>query len=302
MKRFVRLEAQFNDIESMEMNLTKNNQIPERKKIIASVKRVVIKIGTNVLTAESHQLDTSLMEHLCQQVCWLMAKKKQVIVVTSAAIGAGMQILGWKKRPVKMEKLQAAASVGQSRLMRFYERIFREQGYNVGQVLLTKDIFESKSRKANALAAIETLLSYKIVPIINENDVVTTDEIRFGDNDFLSAMVFELLNADMLILLTDVDGLFDADPKNNGKVNLLSEVNSISDHHIAIAKRGTPSSLGRGGMISKILAIKKVLELGGVGLIANGKRPWVIRDIFLGKKIGTIFIPKRIKWTGKKGF
>lgn len=276
------------------MNLIK------RKEIVDSVRRVVIKIGTNVLTAESHRLDTSIMEHLCHQMCWLISKNKQVIIVTSGAIGAGMQILGWKKRPLKMEKLQAAASVGQSRLMRFYERIFREEGYNVGQVLLTKDIFDSKSRKTNALVTLETLLAYKIIPIINENDVVATDEIRFGDNDSLSAMVFELLNADMLILLTDVDGLFDADPKNNGRVNLISEIIGISKQHMSIAKGGTSSDLGSGGMESKLAAIKKVLELGCVGVIANGRRPWVIRDIFLGKKIGTIFIPRSRQWTGKK--
>ncbi len=274
----------------------------KRKEIVDSVKRVVIKIGTNVLTAESYRLDTSLMEHLCQQVCWLMSRNRELVIVTSGAIGAGMQILGWKKKPLKMEKLQTAASVGQSRLMRFYERMFREEGYNVGQVLLTKDIFESRSRRKNALATLETLLSYRIIPIINENDVVATDEIRFGDNDSLSVMVFELLNADMLILLTDVDGLFDADPKNNGRVNLLSEVVGISERHMSIARGGTPSKLGSGGMVSKLAAMKRVLELNRIGMIANGKKPWIIRDIFLGRRIGTIFISGSRRWTGKKKY
>lgn len=269
--------------------MTKNN---ERYKIVNKVKRIVIKIGTNVLTSSGHRLDTSLMEHLCLQVCWLMEKGKQVIIVTSGAIGAGMQILGWKKRPTKMAKLQAAASVGQSRLMRFYERIFREEGYNVGQVLLTRDIFESKKGRKNALATLETLLTYKIIPVINENDAVAFEEIRFGDNDQLSAMVVELIGADMLVLLTDVDGLFDADPKHNGKVNFISEVRKITQKHITIARDGTPSKLGSGGMESKILAMKKVLELGCYGIIANGKKPWIIKNIFLGKKEGTIFIPE----------
>ncbi|MCM8822213.1 MAG: glutamate 5-kinase [Candidatus Omnitrophica bacterium] len=265
----------------------------EKQMIIKRAKRVVIKIGTNVLTSVGHRLDTSLMEHIGQQICWLMKNRRQVVVVTSGAIGAGMQILGWKRRPSKMEKLQAAASVGQSRLMRFYERIFREEGYNVGQVLLTRDIFESKERRENALATLETLLSFKIVPIINENDAVASEEIRFGDNDQLSAMVVDLVKANMLILLSDVDGLYDADPKNSGRVRIIPQVQRITEHHISIARNGTSSSLGSGGMVSKLLAIQKVLQLGCTGIIANGKRPWVIRDIFLGKNVGTIFFTEK---------
>jgi len=273
------------------MGIKQDMELRKRQKVVKKIKKVVIKIGTNVLTSPGHYLDTSLMEHLGQQICQLMDEGKKVVIVTSGAIGAGMQILGWKKRPKKMEKLQAAASVGQSRLMRFYERIFREEGYNVGQVLLTRDIFESKQRRKNALSTLETLLTHKIIPVINENDAVAFEEIRFGDNDILSAMVVELIGADALILLTDVDGLYDADPKNNGKVKLISEVTGISEKLLAIAKSGSPSRLGSGGMVSKLTAMKKVLSMGCVGFIANGRRPWVIRDIFSGKKIGTIFLP-----------
>ncbi len=268
-------------------------KVTERARIVKKAKRVIIKIGTNVLTSAGHRLDTSLMEHLGQQICWLMENRKQVIIVTSGAIGAGMQILGWERRPSRIEKLQAAASVGQSRLMRFYERIFREEGYNVGQVLLTRDIFDTEERKKNALATLETLLSFKIIPVINENDAVASEEIKFGDNDQLSAMVVELIKADILVLLTDVDGLYDADPKNSGKLSFISEVRHITDEYITIARNGKPSHLGSGGILSKLLAMRKVLELGCAGIIANGKRPWVIRDIFLGKNIGTIFIPER---------
>ncbi|HOK79983.1 MAG TPA: glutamate 5-kinase [bacterium] len=275
------------------MKKVSSKGIEDRKRFIKKIKRVVIKIGTNVLTSVGHRLDTSLMEHLGQQICWLIEGGKQVIIVTSGAIGAGMQILGWKKRPSKIEKLQAAASVGQSRLMRFYERIFREEGYNVGQVLLTRDIFESNERKANALATLETLLSYKIIPIINENDAVASEEIKFGDNDQLSAMVVELIKADALILLSDVDGFYDADPKNCSRSKLISEVYRITNSHLTIAKNASMSELGSGGMVSKLLAIKRVLEIGCMGFIANGKRPWVLRDIFLGKNIGTIFLPEK---------
>lgn len=265
----------------------------ERYKIVNRAKRVIIKIGTNVLTSSGHRLDISLMEHLCLQICWLMEKGKQVIIVTSGAIGAGMQILGWKKRPTKMAKLQAAASVGQSRLMRFYERIFREEGYNVGQVLLTRDIFDSKEGRKNALATLETLLLHKIIPVINENDAIAFEEIKFGDNDQLSAMVVDLVRADMLILLTDVDGLFDADPKDNGKVNFIPELRGVTEKYILIARNGRPSKLGRGGMESKVLAMKKVLETGCYGIIANGKKPGVIKNIFQGKNEGTFFIPEK---------
>ncbi|HOL49469.1 MAG TPA: glutamate 5-kinase [bacterium] len=275
------------------MKKISSEEIEERKKVVKKIKKVVIKIGTNVLTSVGHRLDTSLMEHLGQQICWLVESGRQVIVVTSGAIGAGMQILGWEKRPSKIEKLQAAASVGQSRLMRFYERIFREEGYNVGQVLLTRDIFESEERKNNAFATLETLLYYKIIPVINENDAVASEEIKFGDNDQLSAMVVELIKADALILLSDVDGFYDADPKNCGRVKLISEVSYITESHLSIAKNGNPSELGRGGMVSKLLAIKRVLTIGCTGFIANGKRPWVLRDIFLGKKVGTIFLPEK---------
>ncbi|MCX7705898.1 MAG: glutamate 5-kinase [bacterium] len=269
-----------------------NKKNIDRSMILKKARKIVIKIGTNVLTSAGHRLDTSLMEHLCLQVCWLMEQGRQVIIVTSGAIGAGMQILGWKKRPTQMAKLQAAASVGQRRLMRFYERIFREEGYNVGQVLLTRDIFESKQGRANALSTLETLLSYKIIPVINENDAVAFEEISFGDNDQLSAMVVELIGADVLVLLTDVDGLYDSDPKNNGKIKLITEVRGITEKYISIAREGKPSKLGSGGMEAKKLAMKKGLETGCFGIIANGKKPWVIKNIFTGKNEGTIFIPE----------
>jgi glutamate 5-kinase len=267
----------------------------DRKKIVCKIKRVVIKIGTNVLTHGQYRLDSSLMEHLGEQVSWLVDRKRQVVIVTSGAIGAGMQILGWKKRPKKIEKLQTAASVGQSRLMRFYERIFREEGHNVGQVLLTRDIFESRERRRIARATLETLLAERIIPIVNENDAVAVEEIKFGDNDQLSAMVVELLDADALVLLSNVDGFFTIDPKDgNRKSHLQGEIVGIREKHRKIAIAGRPSDSGSGGMASKIRAIEYLLKRGKVCFLANGMRPWIIKKIFEGQQVGTIFIPRRM--------
>lgn len=267
----------------------------DRKKILKKIKRVVIKIGTQVLIHANNRVDTSIMEHLGEQIADIVSQGKEVVIVTSGAIGAGIQILGWKKRPEKIEKLQAAASVGQSRLMRFYERIFREEGYNVGQVLLTRDIFEIKERRERAKVTLKTLLSNKIIPIINENDAIAVEEIKFGDNDYLSSFVTHLLDADCLILLTDVDGFYYFDPKHNNKAKPVEEIiwNSEQIKKIKqIAQKGTPSLKGVGGMASKIDAVDKVLKDNKICIIANGKKPWVLKDIFNGKNTGTFFLPE----------
>lgn len=263
----------------------------DRKEIMKKVSRVVIKVGTNVLTEPDHRLDISMMEHLGEQLCWLMEKKKKVVLVTSGAIGAGMHILGWKRRPRQIEKLQAAASVGQSRLMRFYERIFREEGRNVGQMLLTRDICDSPIRMASARLTLETLLRYGILPIINENDAIADEEIsgKFSDNDSLSVLVVKLLNADMLLLLSNVDGFYCTDPRKDRSARLLCEVRTITPELKKTVCKAGPSEGGTGGMSTKLSAIEEVLEMGKPCVLANGKRPWVIREIFNGKKIGTLF-------------
>jgi glutamate 5-kinase len=269
----------------------------DRKKILKKIKRVVIKIGTQVLIHANNRVDTSIMEHLGEQIAALIYQGKEIIIVTSGAIGAGIQILGWEKKPEKIEKLQAAASVGQSRLMRFYERIFREEGYNVGQVLLTRDIFEIKERRERAKITLQTLLKNKIIPIINENDAVAIEEIKFGDNDYLSSFVTNLLDADCLILLTDVDGFYYLDPKHNSNINPVKEIiwkTGQIEKIKQIAKKGVPSLKGVGGMGSKIDAVDRVLKehKNKICIIANGKKPWVLKDIFQGKDIGTFFLPE----------
>lgn len=262
----------------------------KREEIFDGVKRVVIKIGTNVLTTESNRLDTSIIEHIVEQIAYLVEKKnKEIIIVTSGAIAAGLQILNWKKRPKKLNMLQAAASVGQSRLMRTYERLFREEGLNVGQILLTRDVFTDNTRKKYAKDTLNTLLKYKVIPIINENDSVAVEEIKFGDNDILASYVVDLIDAELLIILSDVDGIFTDDPKKR-KGKLIEEVRKI-ERLEKIVKFGLPSEKGIGGIKSKIEAAKFVTSRGKYCVILNGKKNWSIKKLFDGEKIGTMFFP-----------
>jgi len=262
----------------------------KRKEIFEKVKRIVIKIGTNVLTTENNRLDTSIIEHIVEQICWLVEeKKKEVIIVTSGAIAAGMQILNWEERPEKINMLQAAASVGQSRLMRTYERLFREEGLNVGQILLTRDVFMDLKRKKYARDTLFTLLKFKVIPIINENDSVAVEEIKFGDNDILSSYVVDLIDADILIILSDVDGIYTEDPKKN-KGKLIEKVSDI-DKLKNIVNMGKPSEKGIGGIKSKIEAAKFVILRGKYCVILNGKKNWTIKKLIEGENIGTIFYP-----------
>lgn len=237
------------------------------------------------------------IEELVEEFVWLRKKGIQLTIVTSGAITAGMKSLGLKIRPKNLAKLQAAACVGQSQLMRIYERLFKERGFIVGQILLTKDILAKKERYLNVRNTLSSLLSLNVIPIINENDSVAVDEIKFGDNDTLSALVTNLVEANLLIILSDVDGLYadyyrtDKSGRCYQRGKLLSCVENISEDIEKFAKR-TNSPQSMGGMITKIQAAKTVLKKGKMALIANGERPKIIREIFAGKKVGTIFLPK----------
>ncbi len=268
----------------------------ERAKLFEQISRIVIKIGSNVVTTEQNRVDSSVIEHLVEQISDLARNRgRELTIVTSGAIAAGLQVLGWKTRPTHINELQAAASVGQSRLMRVYERSFRDQGLNVGQVLLTRDIFHVPGRKENARHTLLTLIKHRAIPIINENDSVAVDEIKFGDNDRLSALVAELIQADLLIMLSNVDGLHDADPKHSRRTRIIPEVRSVAVQILALGRQGTPSSKGSGGIASKIAAAKYVTDRGILCLIADGKRAGVLQDVFDGKKVGTLFYAKKGK-------
>jgi|LSQX01.1.fsa_nt_gb glutamate 5-kinase len=265
----------------------------KRNEIFENNRRIVIKIGTQVLTSDNNRLDVSVIEHIVEQVCQIKKNGVEVIIVTSGAIGAGMQVLGWHERPKSINRLQAAASIGQSRLMRVYERIFKEEGFNVGQILLTRDVFVSNERKKIAMRTFSTLLKLDVIPIINENDSIAVDEIKFGDNDTLSSLVAELIEADMLIFLTGVDGLSKNDPKKNKNSKVIKEVKDFKE--ILSIEEGAVSKQGTGGIKSKLAAVKYATDRGVFCIILNGKKMWSITKAFDGEIIGTLFFPKLLE-------
>lgn len=213
-----------------------------------------------------------------------------MILVTSGAIGAGVSRLGLAQRPKTIPEKQAAAAVGQGLLMQTYEKLFSEYGHTVAQVLLTREDIADRRRHLNARNTLLTLLQYGVIPIINENDTIAVDEIKFGDNDTLGALVTGLVNADLLILLSDVDGVYDADPRSVPEAQLVPLVTDLTDA-IEAAAGGPGSSLGSGGMATKIQAAKVTMQSGAAMIIAHGARPSVIREILNGEPVGTLFTP-----------
>ena len=247
------------------------------------VRRLVIKVGTSVLTTNGNRLDTSYIEGLVEEISDLRKNGFEVALVTSGAIAAGMKILNIVCRPKDMPTLQAAAAVGQSNLMRTYERLFREQGFAVGQILLTRDVMLDPERFRNARNTLETLFSLGVIPIINENDAVAVEEIRFGDNDTLSALVTKLVKADLLIILSDVNGFYT-------NCRLCPVVHKISPSLMSEAK-GSRSERSVGGMATKLEAAAIVTKEGKPVVIANGRKERVIQRLLSGEEIGTLFLP-----------
>ncbi|MBV4430637.1 glutamate 5-kinase [Clostridium tyrobutyricum] len=262
-----------------------------RQHYLKNVKRVVIKVGSSTLTYESGLLNLYMIEHLVRQISDLHNKGLEVVLVTSAAIGAGIGKLGLKKKPTNVVVSQAAAAVGQGILMNTYEKFFSEYGKTVAQILITKDDITQEERVTNAKNTFCELLERGVIPIVNENDAIIVDEIKFGDNDTLSAMVSSLIDADLLILLSDIDGLYNDNPKDNPNAVLINCVSQITDE-IESCAGGAGSQLGTGGMVTKIRAAK-IATSGGVPMvIAKGETPDIIRDIICFKNVGTLFLPK----------
>jgi len=244
-------------------------------------------------------LNTKVINNLSKEICSLWGKGVEVVLVSSGAIASGLKKLGLTKRPKSISKKQATAAVGQSSLMMAYEKAFFGFGRIVAQILITRDDFNSRSRYLNARNTIFTLLEWGITPIINENDTVAFDEIKLGDNDNLSAMVANMIEANLLINLTDIDGLYNSDPRTNRDARLIGVVEKITNDVIRWA--GTdPGALGTGGMASKIKAAKKVTLRGIPVIIANGQRQGVLEDIFRGEDIGTLFLPQEKAFCGRK--
>jgi glutamate 5-kinase len=248
--------------------------------------RLIIKIGSTLITNHGEGVDHALIAEWVRQIATLREAKHEVILVSSGAIAEGMKRLGWKSRPSEVNQLQAAAAVGQMGLVQVYESAFRQHGLGTAQILLTHDDLADRTRYLNARSTLATLLSLGIVPVINENDTVVTDEIKFGDNDTLAALVANLVEADLLVILTDQQGLFSADPRLNPDATLIANAKA-GDPQLEKMAGGVGSSLGRGGMLTKILAAKKAALSGATTVIAYGRVENVLPQIAAGVAIGT---------------
>ncbi len=268
-----------------------------RKQILSRIRRVVIKVGTMVLLDEELKVCESIFYSLATQISNLMNDGKKVVLVSSGAIAFGKHIFG-SNQTMNIPQKQAAAAVGQIKLMSAYKKAFSEHNIDVAQILLTWDDFSHRKRFLNAKNTILSLVDRGILPIVNENDSVAVEEIKVGDNDNLSALLVNLFSADLLLILTDVDGVFDSDPKKKG-AHLLSLVEEIDEGLERRIKR-SKSKLGTGGMLTKIEAAKKAQNFGAYTIVANGKIKDVISRIFSGEEIGTLFLPKKLPLKSRK--
>lgn len=250
--------------------------------------RIVVKVGTSTLAHKTGRLNIRRIEKLCKVLSDLKNAGNEIILVSSGAIGMGVGKLGLSERPGDIPTKQAAAAVGQCELMYTYDKLFTEYSHNVAQILITAPDIENDDRKINFHNTLQRLLELGTIPIINENDTVSTEEIEIGDNDTLSAVVTANIGADILILLSDIDGLYDKDPHLNPDAHLIEYVEKIDDKIIALAG-GSGSRLGTGGMITKIKAAQIATEAGCDMVIANGSNPELLYDIIEGKNIGTRF-------------
>ena len=263
---------------------------PVRQEIVALAHTIVVKVGTNVLTGADGTLDQDRLVSLADQVQHIRRTGRKVALVSSGAIGAGMGRLRLGRRPTDLRRLQACAAVGQSFLMRAYEECLAAHGTQTAQILLTASDFDNRARYLNARNTILTLFEWDCLPIINENDTVSVAEIRFGDNDHLAAMVTNLLQAPLLVLLAVVDGLYVSDPSSDTSAAILGTVPYI-DAAIMDKAGGSRSSLGSGGMRSKLRAARLATEAGESVIVANGARPGVLDSIMASEPVGTLFLP-----------
>jgi len=270
-----------------------------RSQILSKVKKVVVKIGTGVLTTDDGSVDKEQIRRLAGQVVELKKMGYDVVVVSSGAIGSGIGELGIEKRPSTLPELQAVASIGQSKLIRAYDECFKLHGYHAAQILLTREDFEDRQRYLNTCNTIHTLFQMNAIPVVNENDTISVDEIKFGDNDALSALVTNLLNAELLIILSSVDGLYDRFPTAKSKATVIPMVENIS-HEIKQLAFDSKTARGVGGMQTKLEAASVVTNAGEAVIIANGRMDNVLKKIVQGENIGILFLPKEEKLTSRK--
>lgn len=277
--------------------MRRSQQAELRASLIGRAKRVVIKIGSNVLTGEGG-LDLRVMGRLADEITTLKEEGREVILVSSGAIAAGLKKMGLPERPKALPEQQACAAVGQGSLMMAYDEAFGRSGVRVGQVLLTRDDLAVRKRYLNARNTLLALLGWGAVPIINENDTVAVEEIRFGDNDLLSASICDLASADLLVILSTIDGLYDRDPREE-RARLISLVESV-DRKVERCVAPHKSEFGLGGMESKLQAAKRVALGGRPTLIANGRQAGILGRLFAGELLGTLILPAAEKLSPRK--
>ena len=266
---------------------------------VASATTLVVKVGSSLVTNDGQGLDAAAIAVWAAQIAQLRAQGKRCVMVSSGAIAEGMQRLGWDKRPHAIHEQQAAAAVGQMGLVQCYEASFRKHGLKTAQVLLTHADMADRQRYLNARSTLRTLLELGVIPVINENDTVVTDEIKFGDNDTLGALVANLVEADALIILTDQAGLYDADPRKVPEARLIRE-RGAGDPTLESMAGGTGSELGRGGMLTKVQAAKRAARSGAHTVIASGREADVLLRIARGERVGTLLTAGTLPIAAKK--
>ena len=267
--------------------------------VLRDARRIVVKVGSSLVTNEGRGLDEQAIGEWCRQLSALVRDGREVIMVSSGAIAEGMKRLGWSTRPHELHELQAAAAVGQMGLAQMYETKLRENGLGSAQVLLTHADLADRERYLNARSTLLTLLTHGVLPVINENDTVVNDEIKFGDNDTLGALVANLVEADALIILTDQKGLYTEDPRQNSNATFVHEAKA-GDPTLEAMAGGAGSSIGKGGMITKILAAKRAAGSGASTVIAWGREPEVLIRLSQGEAIGTLLLAPTQKQQAKK--
>ena len=267
--------------------------------VLQNAKRIVVKVGTSTLTYETGKLNLNRMELLVRQLTDLHNQGREVVLVTSGAVGVGAGKLGLTERPGTILQRQALAAVGQGLLMQVYEKLFSEYGQTVAQILLTRSDISYRKRYLNARNTILALLKYQVVPIINENDTVATEELKIGQNDALSALVAGLIEADLLIILSDVDGLYTADPKKDPTAKLIPLVKELTPEIISMAG-GAGSAFGTGGMATKLEAAKMAIAAGSSMVLMSGAEPSRIQQIFAGQPVGTVFLSSQAVVSSRK--
>ena len=267
--------------------------------MLASASRLIVKVGSSLVTNEGKGIDTHAVGQWAAQIAQLSKSGKQVVLVSSGAIAEGMARLGWARRPTEMHELQAAAAVGQMGLAQAYESAFAPHGLRTAQILLTHEDLADRLRYLNARSTLFALMRLGVVPIVNENDTVSTDEIKVGDNDTLGALVANLVEADALIILTDQSGLYDSDPRKDPNAKLIQHAHA-DDPSLPAMAGGAGSHLGKGGMLTKVLAAQRAARSGAHTIIASGREPDVLVRLAAGESIGTALAANQPVWSARK--